>query len=450
MKKYKNLQNLNTNTVLTNWANRVMTLQKTKQEWRTAIILSAIIKFITMLFSIFAAYQFVYDLVYNSLNNTAQAFVFTVLLLLSLEFLTAVFLEKTFKFIYRKRLNTAIPTAIIVLGLFIISFVSSTNGLAKRQQAKANNIAEILTVAQQQKDSVMRVFGAEKLEYKKLISTIEQNPSGWQNGKRCILLPAQLAQINQLQQKIDNLKHEQKTELARIAAMTDNKISANKKEQQKTADKYYSVMAVIMVVQLLSTALLIFFLYLIRSEEQPDQIVKENLSYIEKTIEQSAQTVMQNSIITAMNKFNDMTNVVFSKFENQEILSEKKADLKPEKKQIGFAQNKPEKNITEVTEKNNFFYTQKNAETLGRAGGLEELKTVDIDYLAKHKKLVKAIIKLNPKPMQAISNNQVRIVRENTPRNIQKSDTTIRKVFAVMTGVGIDNFDKEGNVMIVK
>ncbi len=480
-----------------------MTLHKVKKEWRIAIILSALIKLTTMVWSMFAAFYFVFDLINNSLNSFIQSVIFTVLVLLSIEFLTAVFLEKTFKFFYRKRFSIALPSFIVVIILFSLSFISSTEGLSKRQADKKDNTTEITAYDKFQKDSIINLFKEVKIEYQKQMEIIKSNPEGWLDGKRCILLDWQLKAIENYQTKIDDLRKDEKHEIAVIDRKTKEKILINQNLQKSTAKKYYKVMMVVMIIQLFVTALLIFFLHLIRIEEQPDAVIQESLDYIQHNIEESAQAVMYNSIATAMNKFNNMANIIFATYENKDFSNKENSAEKKEKtveKQIGFVQAKPnKKTITEPVqnnEKNGSVSEQKTTEPLGYPSGSEE-KTVekqtgfvqaksdkkttaepvqnnekngsvseqktteplgypkgsvvlkkDVDFLNRHKKIVVEILKLEPMPVEFIRNKHVRIVQNNTPKDIQKSRSTIQRVFLTMQGVGFKNFDEVGNIKI--
>jgi len=437
MKTKANLQNISTNSILTNWANNVMTMHAVKKEWKIAIITSFILKLATMVYSILAAYSYLYNLIFEQLQNKTQATYTTILFLLLLEIMVSVFMEKMFKFSFRERPQTALASFVVVVFFFTISFHLSTNGLAEKQAKKTDQTFKIEKTNQLQKQDIINDYQKQIQRKEKLILTIENNPQGWSNGKRTNLIPSQQNKIDSLQSIIQQLTEKQEQKINQLNQQTAQKLESNNQTTQVNASKYYKIMSGVMLLQFFVNGLLVFFLHLIRNEEQPDEIVKEEINNIQNAIQLSSQNIMQNAIVTALNKFTDIANAVFTDYKF------------PDQKPIEIENKKPDKKLYSDTEKKIGFQfnfdtkkeTQKNEQSSKRFDTSEHFNTSNLEYLKKHKNLVKTIIKLQINTTQNITNQDIKLIQQNSPRNIQKSPTTIQKVFTVMQTIGIDKIN---------
>lgn len=256
-----------------------------KQEWLSIIILVLVVKIATSAVSVFSGYYYLIDVFRGLFGNITLQKTFAVLSLVLIELLNALFLAKAFKFILRLNNAKWIFPMCLSAGLFVISFVVSTNGIAIYTSDKvdiSNNIAE-------KYENLITQLNTETAAnidlVKNQIQNIKENPTDWKDGKRCILSAAQLNEINKCydkitayqtykEQKIRELTHSKTLELADNQAVTTN-----------TASRYYIYVSVIMALQIVSSFLLWFFWCKISAEDDKENAERE-------TIETSLNSVL--------------------------------------------------------------------------------------------------------------------------------------------------------------
>ncbi len=450
MKTKGSFKNFKLGSVLSSWANKTMTLHPIKREWRVAIVTMLTAKLLTMIISMFAGYSFFYAYILPVAKNVFWTVIFSVVLLAGLEVLTAVFLEKTFKFFYRHRFLTAVASFIIVSGFYSVSFISSTNGLANRQADKKDLTAEIIKTEASEIKKAENKTALLTADLNLQISDIKKNPQGWSNGKRAYLTAKQLDNIAILNNKKEELQTKHLKAVSLINNKTANKFSENKKVTRKTAKQYYKFMSIVMISQFFITGILIYFLYLIRSQESKDSVVSEDLKEITDTVENNAMTLIFNSIIGTSNKLTDHVGSQILAGQYPDIQNckvpaisgtkqDKKLSEKPETKTektplivTGFGTAKTENKTSQENR-------TKNTEQLRYLNNADKS---NLSYLHRHKHLVTAIKKLNPEPEKSISNNEILIVKQTAKKAQYKSRSTIQKVFTVMQTITSEELEK--------
>lgn len=270
-----------------------------KQEWLSIIILVLVVKIATSAVSVFSGYYYLIDVFRGLFGNIALQKTFAVLSLVLIELLNALFLAKAFKFILRLNNAKWIFPMCLSAGLFTISFIVSTNGIAIYTSDKvdiSNNIAEKYENLIQQ---VNAETSANIELVKNQIQNIKENPTDWKDGKRCVLSAIQLNEINKCydkitayqtykEQKIRELTHSKTVELADNQAVTIN-----------TASRYYVYVSVIMALQIVSSFLLWFFWCKISMEDDTENAERE-------TIETSLNTVL-----------NTVDNCIYKRIDNR-------------------------------------------------------------------------------------------------------------------------------------
>lgn len=248
-----------------------------KQEWLSIILLVLVVKIATSAVSVFSGYYYLIDVFRGLFGNITLQKTFAVLSLVLIELLNALFLAKAFKFILRLNNAKWIFPMCLSAGLFVISFVVSTNGIAIYTSDKvdiSNNIAE-------KYENLITQLNTETAAnidlVKNQIQNIKENPTDWKDGKRCILSAAQLNEINKCydkitayqtykEQKIRELTHSKTMELADNQAVTTN-----------TASRYYIYVSVIMALQIVSSFLLWFFWCKISMEDDKENAERETI-----------------------------------------------------------------------------------------------------------------------------------------------------------------------------
>ncbi len=157
MKKF-NFKNLNYKILISKLSENAYKIHEFSKEWKMAIITIFFAKLVTNGVSIYAGYNFIYLYSLQILNSVFWSQIVAVVFLLIVEILTMVFLAKFFKFLLRTHYKTALFSFIASVILFSISFVISTNGLAMKQSAVADNtniINEKYETTKQQNNKLM-------------------------------------------------------------------------------------------------------------------------------------------------------------------------------------------------------------------------------------------------------------------------------------------------------
>lgn len=273
------------------------------KEWQVVILLLIILKFGAMLFSIFAGYSYLQNFFFELLNDKVSSIVFTVLALVLVEGLVMYFLSKLFKFALRLRFKTAILPAFGAVIFFSISFILSTNGLALRQSNRVDN-TEVLT--NQYNDKVLNtnvLFNSQLDEVRDRIRTIKQNPQGWKNSKRIILLDHQLKQIDLYYSDIKRLNGEHKVELNNLKSEYDKQIQLNASSMTNEADKYYLIVSVIMAIIFVINGLLMYLYGRIWAENEKEQATNEVINTLSNDIETKATGLITDRITDVFNMF---------------------------------------------------------------------------------------------------------------------------------------------------
>lgn len=265
-------------------------------EWRVFIVLTLIVKAAAMLFSIFAGYFYFYDLLYKVLNSQPAAQTFSIVNLVLIEALTAIAISKFFKFVIRGTWKTAAPILIIVIGLFSISFISSTNGLALRQSGKVDHKELIVNDYEYQTNLIKSQSEHRAKTVKELIRFEQTNPQGWIGSKRAILTRDQLKRIDSYYQDLKTLAEEEKSKLAAITAKHAKASQLNKQIVETESNKFYNIVVVIMLIIFTVNGLLMFFYSKIYKEKAPQLVRAEAIESIKIKAREQAQSIFQNAL----------------------------------------------------------------------------------------------------------------------------------------------------------
>lgn len=451
MKNLSNFKNFRLQAFLSKQANEVMTLHPVKKEWRMVIILLGISKLLTMLVSVLAGYHFILSRFSATLPETSKIIIVvgSIIFLAVIELLNSYLMVKLFKFFFRNRTIQGLGLVLPVVAIYAVSFIISTNGLAERQANKKDLTVEIIETENNAKEQIESKYLAYTEDLNKQIKQIEKNPQGWSNGKREFLTAKQLKSIEVLNSKKDQIKVEEKTELQILEAQTLNKVSKNKAEKEKTASDYYLIMVVIMLVQLFSNAGITFFYWRIRTQENANLVESEDMQELTEVAQDQATNIVMAVIVEKFNNFTDHINknLTAKQYLDVEVvkpLSNNSAPVKEpqfEQKQVfGFGKKSAVNSAEKTAEKTAENDPLKTPEASSRLSSQRNFMTVEktnkidlnLEYLKKHKLLVKAIYKVQPKIEQKLSNAQIKNVQEIAKKAKIKSRTTVQKIHSIL------------------
>lgn len=350
------LSNFFTNAVkryaLKNWR-----LYSFKEEWLTIILLVLLTKIATSVVSVFSGYCYLDNIFYGLFMSENLSKIVTVFALVVIECLNALFLAKFFKFLLRFNNLKWIFPLLLSVGLFALSFIISTNGIAIYTAGKVDLTKNIDSKYITEIEIVNSEFADQKNTILAHIDDIKANPTEWKDGRRCVLSAAQLAEIRQCYDDITELTKNKDLKIKELNTAKLHELHDNKTNTENEANKYYIYVAAIMFVQLVASMALWFFWCKISGEEDPEtnkvEAVERGLMQIESTVD--------NCINTRIDTKLDVLQTIYSKIaaENDKKLTataDKTTEKQPQKtpKIIGFD-----------SVKNSVAGTEKNADTLG-------------------------------------------------------------------------------------
>lgn len=437
MNKKIDFKNFRLQSTLSRTANNIMTLHPVKKEWRIAIISLIIIKALTMGFSLFGGWNFFNiifynlfnDLQFNGFNVNTIINSFALITLFSIELLTAVFLQKMFKFFFRHRFLPAFASTLVVAFFYTVSFISSTNGLAKRQANKTDKKEIITEDFAIKTNNAISYFQSENKRINRQINRIENNPQGWSEGKRTYLTINQLANISSLQDELKQAKSTLKKNKKSINKQKSAYLSINNTNTEKSAKDFYQIMAIIMTVQFFCTGILNLLWFLIRTQESKDAIVSEDLKEISNTVAEHAETLIMNTLVNTSNRIHHS---ISDRIQQNEYVDAQTQQL--EQKNIYTNKKSAQKNTHVIgfnTDNNN----NKNSVSSKRIDTPDNTK---LQYLKKHTIIVKAILKTVPETQTHISNSEIKHIQSIATDASHKSNTLIRGVFDIVHATGYE------------
>jgi endogenous inhibitor of DNA gyrase (YacG/DUF329 family) len=343
------LTNLLKNFAVKNWQKYSF-----KKEWQSVILLMLILKISTSAVSIFSGFFYLDNFFFSFTDSEIFSKIIAVVALLLIECLCALFLAKFFKFALRAEIKTALMPFFCALLIFAVSFVISTNGIALFTSQSEDLSKEINKRYSFAISELKKEYSESIKQTENYINTIQQNPENWLNGKRCILSEKQNTEIAKAFSQITNYKTQLNSELKKIEIERKNELSENAKETTNKADKFYKIVAFIMLVQIACSGGLWFFYSKIAQQDAPENEYKEAINEIYT----NANNLIDNGLNACINQKFSIISTAFLQLQNdlqtKQIQAEndiKKEKLTPpeQNKKVGFDIPKPAPEQTEKT-----------------------------------------------------------------------------------------------------
>lgn len=272
-----------------NYALRNYRLYSFKQEWLSIIILVIIAKIATSIISVFSGVCYLDNIFYALFANESLSNVLTVFSLVLIELLNALFLAKFFKFLLRMNNLKWVFPLLLAVGLFALSFVISTNGIAIYTAGKVDLSKNISEKYLTEIRAVETDYKQQTAIIQEHIDNVKNNPSEWRDGKRCVLSVAQLAEIREQYDNITELTKQKEQKIKSLNELKAKEMQSNKANTENEADRFYYVVACIMFVQLCASLALWYFWSKISQEDDPEtnkvEAVTRGLTQIENTVD---------------------------------------------------------------------------------------------------------------------------------------------------------------------
>lgn len=249
-----------------------------KKEWGTVIVLVALVKIATCLISVVSGYTYINNLFFGFLNSEQWAQFFSVAALILIEGLNWFMLDKAFKFLLRQEYKVCAMPLIAALLIFSLSFHLSANGIAILTADKADLATDINGKFNTMADNMKSDIESQIADIDQNIKDIKSNPEHWSNGKRSILSPEQNAQIQKLYERKSELRTRLNEDVKVMEIERKNALAENATNTTDQANKFYCVVAAIMLVQFCCNLFLMFCWKKIYGEEQPENVQCENIN----------------------------------------------------------------------------------------------------------------------------------------------------------------------------
>lgn len=278
-------------------ANKEYTIHEFAKEWGATIMVLMVLKFATSGVSITAGYGFMYNVFFTLIESATWSITFTILFLGLIELLNMYFLSKAFKFgLHGKIIACAVLTA-IALGTFGLSSYISIQGLKQFTSAKVDNTENIVNNYSVLLENLETEHNGIVADFKSEITTIKNNPEGWQNGKRAVLTSDQQANIRNINASIAKENERYFNERTALMGAKERELNNNKTDTSDTSEKYMWYVGVIMFLQLACNGGLMFFYSKIYNENEREKVITDAVTDIRDNVLRRAV----NSIIEALN-----------------------------------------------------------------------------------------------------------------------------------------------------
>jgi hypothetical protein len=301
------LQNLIKSFAVKNWQKYTF-----KREWLSVIVLLLVLQLSTSAVSIFSGFFYLDNFFFSFLNAEAASKVFAIIALILIEGLNILFLSKFFKFALRLDFLTALMPLTCALITFSISFVTSTNGIALFA-SKSEDLTKVIEAKYKDfAETAKAECDANVAQLTTYIETIKSNPENWSNGRRCVLSEAQNRELATAYTRIEEYKTAYRKTCNELDAKKAEELRANNSQTIATADKYYKIVAFIMLIQVAVSAALWFFWSKISAQDAADVEYRESVDAVydkaNKLIDDGLSNVITQKfgvITTAFAKLND-------------------------------------------------------------------------------------------------------------------------------------------------
>ena len=301
------LQNLIKSFAVKNWQKYTF-----KREWLSVIVLLLVLQLSTSAVSIFSGFFYLDNFFFSFLNAEAASKVFAIIALILIEGLNILFLSKFFKFALRLDFLTALMPLTCALITFSISFVTSTNGIALFA-SKSEDLTKVIEAKYKDfAETAKSECDANVAQLTTYIETIKSNPENWSNGRRCVLSETQNRELATAYTRIEEYKTAYRKTCNELDAKKAEELRANNSQTIATADKYYKIVAFIMLIQVAVSAALWFFWSKISAQDAADVEYRESVDAVydkaNKLIDDGLSNVITQKfgvITTAFAKLND-------------------------------------------------------------------------------------------------------------------------------------------------
>lgn len=334
-----------------------------KREWAAVIVLLIVLKLATSAVSIFSGFYYLDNFFFSFTNSDTAAKVFAVVALILIEGLCALFLAKFFKFAIRLEFATAAMPLTCAALVFWISFIVSTNGIAIYANQSEDLSKDINAKYNAAIESAKAQCAANVKQANDYIATLKANPQGWSGGKRCMLSDFQTQEVAKAFESIESYKRAFNETSKEIEKQRNLELSENNRATIDTADRYYKIVTIIMIVQVVCSGGLWFFWCKIAGQDAPDVDYKESV----QDIYDKANSLIDNGLAACITAKFDIITDAFKTLNDDMKMKEiaaKSTAPRTAARRTGFAVPETPQTPPEIEPKTPDTKTQINAATV--------------------------------------------------------------------------------------
>jgi hypothetical protein len=297
--------NSNLETWLNKKARENFKTHRISKEFKVIILIILVLKLLSSIVSGFASNDYINSLLNNFFAEVVLNTVLSVLLLISIEFLTQYSISKFSKFILKKDVTKVVFLLVIVVTCFSVSFVLTTNGLALKYSEKADNTQQIKQAYDIEKQSIIADYDNRINEQKTNIELLKKQT--WRGR----LSRKYVNDIKEHSNNITQLRNEKKNTISELTKTTEIQLKNNRITTTKEAEKYYNFAVIVMIAQLFLNFILMLFWRMIYIENDTKSFIKEDIDTIKnemftemfnvlKSEQKELQTIILNSYKNAL------------------------------------------------------------------------------------------------------------------------------------------------------
>lgn len=260
-------------------ANKEFKLYKFSREFRTEYFIFWGLKILTMLISIWAAYNIVFQKSLLFFGNEKYAQIFTITFLILIEFGGYKSLNTIFKYALRKKItNLAFPLTIALI-LLTFSFFATINGMALRQFHNANNTKKINNTISQKKDSIKKSYNKRIERLKEAIIDVKENPDSYDSGDTApSMLSSKLTgMIKNYNNQILDVESKRDSILTKLDKKEKKLVKNETRKAHIKATEYKKYAIIIMIAQLITNFILSYANKQTYQEEDKTKVINENI-----------------------------------------------------------------------------------------------------------------------------------------------------------------------------
>ena len=246
-------------------------------QWASAIVALWVFRLITAAVSFYAGAGLSAMFIGEAVESMYIGWVVAVIFLSALEVFNASMLFGGFRLVFAGSTATGVTVMCIALLTFLGSAFISVNGAEQSQSTDLNRTDSINALEIKEIEAAQLQFDRQLALLNQAAADIRNNPIGIKHSGHRYLKKSQQKELGRIRQEILTLRKEHNKIVSNIQNRTKVSLKENLEARTKVGNQYYYAVAVIMLIQILSSCGLAF-LYTRIANEKPQETKKEEVA----------------------------------------------------------------------------------------------------------------------------------------------------------------------------